>query len=448
MKIIKDIQKDKFVLKFVFEDKMPNNFIVKKNYEFTEDTSKQEVYMFLGKKEEANKLSITTIATNIVSNVRRELQIDLDSIDVVDKDELVKTLIIEDGMKNGKIYSAKSSDAEKAVRHSIIGKETDETKKYTIYAESMTYARNWQITPPNFKRSDEYAAQIAKDLAPFKNLSVKVLNKKEIESLGMGLLLSVNKGSAFEPRVVVIEYNGNKSSKEKTAYIGKGIVYDAGGINIKTGTNLLGMKYDMSGSAIVVGAMMAISKMAPKSNVSGVLVITDNMINSLASQPDSVWKSMNGKTVEINNTDAEGRLALADGITYAIRKLNATRILDVATLTGAIIMALGSTYSGVWATTEKAWNDINEAAKNANESIWRMPLHDDFLKFMKGSKVADLKNTDLSGKGGGSSSAAMFLKEFTEDKEYIHIDIAGTADVDQTPKGVMVRTLAELALKN
>lgn len=447
MKIIKESQKNKFVLKFVFDNKLPNNFIVKKNYEFTEDINNEVVFMYLGKVDEVKKLSIQQIASTIVANQRRELQIDIETAGSLDHIELIKALLIEDGMKNSKIYNAKSDKKDDVVRHSIIAKENDEIKKYQILAESMTYTRNWQITPPNFKRSDAYAEQIAKDLASFKNLSVKVLNKKEIESLGMGLLLSVNKGSAFEPRVVVIEYNGNKNSKDKTVYVGKGIVYDAGGVNIKTGNNLNGMKYDMSGSAIVVGTMMSISKLEPQTNVSGVLVITDNVINSHASTPDSVWTSMNGKTVEINNTDAEGRLALADGITYAIRKLHATRIVDVATLTGAIIMALGSTYSGVWATTEEAWQDIEAAAKKANELIWRMPLHEDFLKFMKGSKVADLKNTDLSGKGGGSSSAAMFLKEFTEDVEYIHIDIAGTADVDHAPKGVMVRTLTELALK-
>ena len=204
-----------------------------------------------------------------------------------------------------------------------------------------------QITPPGIQTSVNLAADIKKELSKFKNLSVKVLTKAQMKSLGMGLALGVNAGSADEARTVIVEYKGNKSSKDKTAVIGKGIIFDSGGVNLKPSSAIRGMKYDMSGAAIVAGTMKAIAQLKPKTNFSGIMVLTDNKVDAKAQLPDSVQKSMNGKTVEINNTDAEGRLVMADGITYAVRNLKATRIMDVATLTGAVVSALGSTYTGV-----------------------------------------------------------------------------------------------------
>ncbi|MCK5867274.1 MAG: leucyl aminopeptidase family protein, partial [Mycoplasmataceae bacterium] len=234
------------------------------------------------------------------------------------------------------------------------------------------------------------------------------------------------------------------SSKEKTTYVGKGIMFDSGGYSIKTGRHMSGMKYDMSGSAIIAGAMKLISKNKPKANISAVLMLTDNSIGTSARSVDGVDISMSGKTVEVNNTDAEGRLVLADGITYAIKKLNTTRIIDVATLTGAVLVALGNTYTGVWTTEEKDWETVSKAAKVKDELVWRLPFHEDFDKYIKNSKIADLRNTDFTGKGG-SSSAAGFLRHFTEGKPFVHFDIAGTADVNENATAVMTKTLAEAA---
>jgi len=203
------------------------------------------------------------------------------------------------------------------------------------------------ITPPNELNSEQLAKIVVEDFKEYKNLSVKVLEKKEIEKLGMGLLLSVNRGSVYEPRVVIIEYKGNPDSNKKTVLIGKGITFDSGGYNIKTGRNMLGMKYDMSGSAIVASVLKSVAQLKPKTNVSAIMCITDNRVNGDASLPDSVWTSMSGKTVEINNTDAEGRLVMADGLYYGADVLKATRLIDVATLTGAMVAALGDTYTGI-----------------------------------------------------------------------------------------------------
>ena len=261
----------------------------------------------------------------------------------------------------------------------------------------------------------------------------------------MDLLLSVNKGSVYEPRVVIIEYKGNPSSQEKTVLVGKGITFDSGGYSLKPPKFMLGMKYDMSGSAIVAAVMKAIAQLKPNKNVSAIMCITDNRINGDASLPDSVYTSMSGKTVEVNNTDAEGRLVLADGLYYGATKLHATRLIDIATSTGAILRTLGDTYTGIWATSEKAWEDIKKAADIQEELIWRMPFDKEYEAFMKGSVVADLKNTDYTG-NAGSCSAAMFLREFTNNVEYIHCDIAGTNDIDEKPMFAMVKTLIEMSL--
>ena len=261
----------------------------------------------------------------------------------------------------------------------------------------------------------------------------------------MDLLLSVNKGSVYEPRVVIIEYKGDPKSSEKTVYVGKGITFDSGGYSLKPPKFMLGMKYDMSGSAIVASAMKAIAQLKPKKNISAIMCITDNRINGDASLPDSVYTSMSGKTVEVNNTDAEGRLVLADGLYYGATILKASRLVDVATLTGAIVRTLGETYTGIWATTDKAWEDIKKASKIQHELIWRMPFDEEYEEFMKGSVVADLKNTDYTG-NAGSCSAAMFLREFTNNVEYIHCDVAGTNDINEKPMFAMVKTLIEMAL--
>ncbi|WAM01821.1 M17 family metallopeptidase [Mycoplasmopsis felis] len=244
-------------------------------------------------------------------------------------------------------------------------------KEANVLSDAVNYARNLQILPPNICNSEYLAETVLKDLSEYKNLKISVLTKKEIQELGMGLLLSVNRGSMYEPRVVVIEYNGNPESSEKTVYVGKGITFDSGGYSLKPSRSLIGMKFDMSGSVFVASAMKAIAQLQPKTNVSAIMCITDNRVNGDSSLPDSVWKSMNGKTVEINNTDAEGRLVI-DGITYAVRNLKATRIVDVATLTGAILVALGSTYTGVWSTTEKGWEELSKAANEQHELVWRI----------------------------------------------------------------------------
>lgn len=443
---IKTQDKTKFILKATSDKK--NKDIIATKFAITEFVSKKEAVLYTNKglkKEDLDTLGQT------LANAKREYQVDIKSFITkeVTEEMLVGALVEAYHFKNGKIYNVKTDKKAKETNLYLVNVSTNGKKAFAkaeVLAEAITYTRDLQVSPPNVLNSETYAKRVQTEFKKHTNISVKVLNKKQITDLKMGLLLSVNLGSAYEPRVVVLEYKGDSKSKEKTAIIGKGVTFDAGGYNIKTGKNMSHMKFDMSGSASVVGAMKAISALKPKSNVTGVLVLTDNMINPIASTPDAVFTAMNGKTVEINNTDAEGRLAMADGLTYAATKLGATRLIDIATLTGAALVALGHTYTGIWSTTDKAWKDVDQAAERANELVWRMPLHKDFIKYMKGSKVADLFNTDLSGMAG-ASSAAMFLTNFIEGKEYIHMDIAGTADVNGTAMGAMVKTLYEMANK-
>ncbi|KDE42323.1 peptidase M17 [Metamycoplasma hyosynoviae] len=441
------------LLKAIFEEDKHPNFLVKKPNKITEYLSDKIAYVYLGKKEELKYDDIYEFGKYLGLSTPRDFQIDL--ITFVTPN--LSILEVIDAFTKGinfsayKIFNYKTyTKKENRNFLSLFLEEQSEEakqafKKASIIIDAQNYARNLGITPPNELNSEQLAQIIKKDFKKFPELKIKVLNKEQIEKLGMDLLLSVNRGSMYEARVVIIEYKGNPKSDEKYVYVGKGITFDSGGYSLKPPKFMLGMKYDMSGSAIVASAMKAIAQLKPKKNISAIMCITDNRVNGDASLPDSVWTSMSGKTVEINNTDAEGRLVLADGLYYGATKLKATRLVDVATLTGAIVRTLGETYTGVWATTDKAWNDISVAAKKQHELIWRMPFDKDYIQFMKGSVVADLKNTDYSG-NAGSCSAAMFLKEFTNNVEYIHCDVAGTNDIDEKPMFAMVKTLIEMAL--
>ncbi|CAT04720.1 Cytosol aminopeptidase [Mesomycoplasma conjunctivae] len=425
--------------------------LIKEDFHITEYLSENKAYIYLGDKEKYKDTSkdLFRKIANKIATLPRDIQIDFDKFNP----NFLRYLIEVVAFVRSDIFSLKS-DVKKArskfksitVVTSKLHKLQGIIDKHQILNNAVNYARFYQNMPPNIANSEFLAKEIQSKLSDNKNLTVKVLGMQEIKALGMNLLLSVNRGSTYEPRLVVIEYEGSPGSEQKTAFVGKGITFDSGGYNIKTGTFMMGMKYDMSGAIISAAAIDAISRFNPIANVVAVLPITDNRVNGDASTPDSVWKSMNGKTVEVNNTDAEGRLILADAITYAIREAKATEIITIATLTGAIRVALGETFTGAFSNNDVLFKTFNEASKEAGELIWRMPLHKDFSVQISASKVADLKNTDYSGKGG-SSSAAMFISEFVENKPFLHLDIAGTADVNGTPTGVMVKSLIEFILR-
>ena len=300
-------------------------------------------------------------------------------------------------------------------------------KRAEIFADNTILARNLVNEPANVIKPANLA-DLALEALYGLPVDVKIKNKSEIEKLGMKAYLSVAQGSVAEPRLIVMNYVGNPASDKKLALVGKGLTYDTGGYSIKPTDSMIEMKTDMAGSATVIGAIRAIAQSKLKVNVVAVVAAAENMISGASYRPGDIIGTMDGKTIEVVNTDAEGRLTLIDAITYAIREEKATSIVDIATLTGAVIVALGKEYAGVVTNNEEFFEVFEKASKVSSEKIWRLPLGEDEKKKNK-SKIADLKNS--GGRGGGSQVAGAFIGEFVGDVPWIHIDMAGTSDISE-----------------
>lgn len=267
-------------------------------------------------------------------------------------------------------------------------------------------------------------ADKAVDLGKEFGFEVEILDEKKAAKLGMKSYLSVARAAFHRPYVIVMRYVGNKTSKYIHGLVGKGLTYDTGGLSLKPNDSMLGMKQDMGGAATMIGAMCAIAKMKVKKNVTCVVAACENSIGPNAYRPGDVIDTMNGKTVEVTNTDAEGRLTLIDALTYIIRKEKVDEIVDAATLTGAVMIALGEDVTGVFSNDNEAAKKLMEASENWYEYFWQMPMYDTYKRYFK-SDIADMQNT--GSRMGGSINAAKFLEEFVEGKKWIHLDIAGTA---------------------
>jgi leucyl aminopeptidase len=253
-------------------------------------------------------------------------------------------------------------------------------------------------------------------------LTAQVLDKIELEKEKMGLLLAVNRGSSLDPCLITLSYQGNPKSREHIVFVGKGITYDTGGLALKTAENMIAMKSDMAGAATVLAAVQIAAALHLKINVTAVAPVTENAIDAKSYKMGDVYRSMSGKTVEVNNTDAEGRLVLADAITYAIRHFHPTAIIDAASLTGGIIVALGEEFAGLFTNDEHLAKDLSSSSDATGENLWRMPLYPDYKEMLK-SEVGDLLNS--AGRSASSITAALFLQEFTESLPWAHIDLAG-----------------------
>lgn len=307
----------------------------------------------------------------------------------------------------------------------------------------------WMSNEPGNALTPLGLAEAARTLLADTPVVVDVIEPPRLEQLGMRLLLGVGQGSANPPCLVAMRYTPpGGPATPVLGLVGKGVTFDTGGISIKPSESMEKMKHDMTGGASVIAAMWAVAALAAPISVLGVVPAAENMPGGRAIRPGDILTSASGKTVEINNTDAEGRLILADALWYT-RQQGATHLVDVATLTGAIVVALGTHYTGLFAWPESWGAAVRAAAARAGDRVWPMPVHDDFLELLK-SEYADLVNT--GGRPGGAISAAMFLKEFSGEAPWAHLDIAGTAWADETkpwqPKGatgVSVRTLVELA---
>jgi leucyl aminopeptidase len=320
-----------------------------------------------------------------------------------------------------------------------------------VIADSQNFARDL-INEPSNKLTPKTLAEKAEAMAKQAGLSADILDEKRIADLKMGALLSVAQGSAEPPRMMVVTYTppNPKPGAPVIGLIGKAVTFDTGGISIKPSDGMEKMKYDMAGGATMLGVMRALATLKPNVKVICVVPSTENMPGGRAQKPGDIQTAMSGKTIEVLNTDAEGRLILADGVHYA-KQLGATHLIDAATLTGAIVVALANVNVGVFGSDQPFTDKFLASAKATGEKMWQMPLDDEYREFIKGT-VADIQNIG-SGKGGGAITGAMFIKEFTGDSPWIHLDIAGTAWNDDAkpwlakgPTGVALRTLIHLVM--
>jgi leucyl aminopeptidase len=316
-----------------------------------------------------------------------------------------------------------------------------------IVAEAANFSRDLSNEPSNVLTPTEFAAR-AEKMAQEHGLGFTLFDRDKAEEMGMGAFLGVAKGSAQPPKFMMLTYNGNGEGRA-IGFIGKGITFDTGGISIKPAAGMEEMKGDMSGGAAVIASMMAIARLKPKVNVTALVPATENMPGGNATKPGDLLRAMNGKTIEVINTDAEGRLILADALSYAL-KLDLSPIVDVATLTGAISVALGDVAYGIFANSDALVERIKSASAASGEKCWQLPMFPEYKELIK-SMVADVKNT--GGRGAGSVTAAFFLKEFVDDRPWAHLDIAGVDFYDREKgtivkgaSGIPVRTLVNLAL--
>lgn len=318
-------------------------------------------------------------------------------------------------------------------------------EKGFIIADSINHARNIANMPSNYMYPETLANE-AIDTAKKYDLDVEILSKKDLEKLNAGGILGVNRGSLHEAKMIVLKYTG-ASNQPYSAIVGKGLTFDAGGYNIKTASGMKDMKFDMCGGANALGAIELIARLKLPVNVMAIIPATENKIGPDAYNPGDVLVSMSGKTIEITNTDAEGRLILADALTYA-QTQGVKNIIDMATLTGACVTALGDRYTGGFTNCQSFFNKLKESSEKTGELLWQMPLDHEHHKIIQDSYVADMTNAQL-GVGGGSSLAAAFLEEFIEEgTQWIHLDIAGTSDIAKDndyihagATGVMIETI-------
>ncbi|HVV90475.1 MAG TPA: leucyl aminopeptidase, partial [Solirubrobacterales bacterium] len=301
-----------------------------------------------------------------------------------------------------------------------------------VYSEAANRARDLQETPANFARPEDLAKRAEEIAAADDAVTVEILDGDAIRAKGMGGLAAVSQGGPVDPRLIVLRYAGGGGGPT-LGFVGKGVTFDTGGIVLKPGAGMQEMKFDMSGAAAVLEATAAIAALALPIDLITVVPATENMPSGTAVKPGDVITQYNGKTVEVNNTDAEGRLILADALAYAI-ELGAERVVDVATLTGAVLIALGSTYAAVISNDDELAGELSAAGEESGELVWRLPLHAEYKEMMKGT-VADLSNLAKK-REAGSITAASFLEEFVDGIPWAHIDIAGTAwDVNRAYTG-------------
>ena len=409
----------------------------------------QEVYrkvlvLGLGKKEEFNPNKMREASAKAIKKAMqieaKTVAFSLDGIEFDYSEQFTMGALIAD-------YSFdkyKSEKKDKKVKEVYVQANPDNVRKAEKIAAAMSFARNLANEPAQFATPTELAA-IACDLG----LETKIYDREECEHMGMGAFLAVAKGSAQEPKFIHMKYSV-ENPKKRIAIIGKGITFDSGGLDIKPPSSMLTMKDDMSAAACVLGVMSVIREFNPQVEVHGIIAACENMPGCSAYKPGDILTAKNGKTIEVDNTDAEGRLTLADALCYAC-ELGVDEVIDLATLTGACMVALGTAAAGIMGNDDEFVSKLIDTAKRSGERYWKLPLWDDYFESLK-SDIADMKNT--GSRWGGASTAGCFLQKFVKDVKWAHIDIAGTAFLDKPQHefikgatGAGVRTLLNYILE-
>ena len=345
----------------------------------------------------------------------------------VKNENLVNYLLHGLKLKSYEFKKYKTKKEKRTITINVIGKYKPNKHiqaRFDALEKGTYFTRDLVSEPGNILHPDEYAKRLAslrKD-----GLKVNIYDKKKLKTLGMNALLGVGQGSIRGSYLVTMEWNGTKNNSKPLAFVGKGVCFDTGGYSLKPAKFMEDMTYDMAGSATVVGLMKNLALRKSKVNAVGVVGLVENMVSGNAQRPGDIVKSYSGKTIEILNTDAEGRLVLADALTFTEKKYKPRFIIDLATLTGAIIVSLGSEYAGLFSNNDKLSNELINAGEKVNEKLWRMPLHKNYDKLIN-SKNADMQNINYVG-GAGSTTAAQFLQRFILNKTpWAHLDIAGMA---------------------
>lgn len=377
-----------------------------------------------------------------IASIKEETIILLETFDNEKYDRFIQDLFETVVTKNHKLTKFKSKSKEENKRFYYTG-DANTITKGIVYGESINNCKDLVNTPYNYLNATDLSNH-ALAFVKYDNVTVDILDKNDIEQLNMGAFLGVNKGSKDEPKLICVKYQGKDTFENPTALVGKGVMYDTGGYSLKTPVSMPGMKVDMAGAAAVLSAIEAIARLELKANVMAIVAATDNRIGDDAIVPDDILTSANGKTIEIVSTDAEGRLTLADAVWYA-QEQGAKKVIDIATLTGAMVMALGSKFTGAFTNNPEFYLEFKKTTEITKENVWEMPVTREYHEDLK-SKVADMKNK--GGRTGGASQAAAFIEEFIEDDtQWIHLDVAGTASGDDGATGVMVKTFTELFCK-
>jgi leucyl aminopeptidase len=427
---IKDIKKYISNSEFSYIADLLKNSDLKKDSLFFEVNSKKTVFLVSVKKN--IKISdIENLGAKFHSyiNYDKKDEYFVNSDTIIDKTKnFIGHFLHGLKLKSYKFNIYKSKINKKIVSINVLGKKnkisTQDHLRFKALEEGSFFARDLVSEPGNILHPDEYAKRI-NTLKKF-GLKINIYDEKKLKKFGMNALLGVGQGSIRGSYLVTMEWNGAKNNSNPLAFVGKGVCFDTGGYSLKPAKFMEDMTYDMAGSATVVGLMKNLALRKAKINAVGVVGLVENMVSGNAQRPGDIVKSYSGKTIEILNTDAEGRLVLADALTFTEKKFKPKFIVDLATLTGAIIVSLGSEYAGLFSNDDKLSKQLLEAGKKVEEKLWRMPLHKNFDKLID-SKNADMQNINYVG-GAGSTTAAQFLQRFILNKTpWAHLDIAGMA---------------------